>query len=68
MNKEVRITLKQHEDKVILHAVDKDGEHLPGGNILELTGEGSIVRYGGVSHNLGLNVGVDGRVVDETRI
>lgn len=68
MNKEVRLTLRQVNNRIILSAVDENGEHLAQGNILELTANGSILRYRGVSHTIGLQIGTDGRIIDETSV
>lgn len=68
MNKEVRIALRQEDNSVILHAINEDGDHLQQGNILKLTANGSIIRFSGVSRVIGLQIGTDGRIVDETRV
>ena len=63
---ELNLKLLKDEAGVVVHAVDKKGDLIPGGAIVRIFNNGSIVRPPGLPETLGLQLNPKGQILEKS--
>ena len=53
---EMFLVLKEHSDRVILKAVDEEGDEIDAGQLLSINSDGTITLFWGINKDLGLRL------------
>ena len=52
----IRLQLVENDGGVVVRAVEKNGDPIVGGNLIEFESDGTLFRYGGIARRLGFQL------------